>query len=169
MIQTTHQSIQRPSKPNDTGAEFGENEFTKLPNGLCNGLPNDVLNGLPNSFPNWIRNGQGPSGQASERTYHIPTATDTRVCGCIDYTKTISVLEVARETPDALYDPSIRNVLEKALHEIWRRITADPEQYIMSRDEFAVFNFFQYLYDDDIRRRLAAKARENYWTNSYGP
>ncbi|KAI0144240.1 hypothetical protein F4776DRAFT_611365 [Hypoxylon sp. NC0597] len=169
MLQNTHQSSQHPSKPSDTGTKFGENGFTELSNGLWNGLPNDPPNGLPNGLPNWFPNGQGPPGQTSERAHHIPTATDTRVHGCIDYTITIPMLEVARETPDALRDQRVKDVLEQALHEIWRRIAADPEGYIMSRDEFAVFNFFQYLYDDDIRRRLAAKARANYWYATKGP
>ncbi|KAI0443097.1 hypothetical protein F4803DRAFT_574942 [Xylaria telfairii] len=71
-------------------------------------------------------------------------------------------LEVARDSPDAASQGTIRDTLEAALAGIWGRIMADEFGYIMSRDEFAIFNFFQ----DRFRKNpVATRARKRYWDN----
>ncbi|KAI0386791.1 hypothetical protein F5Y04DRAFT_242356 [Hypomontagnella monticulosa] len=78
-------------------------------------------------------------------------------------------LEFARESPDGLEDPYVINVLEATLHKVWMRILEQPDDYVMSRTEFAVFNFMQREEPDKRRAALAAKARANYWNNIRGP
>ncbi|KAF4958055.1 hypothetical protein FGADI_2685 [Fusarium gaditjirri] len=69
-------------------------------------------------------------------------------------------LEIARESPDGSSCPSIKQVLESALEEIWTKIQDQPDSYVMTRDEFAVFNFFQHRFTGD---KLANAARKRYW------
>jgi hypothetical protein len=76
---------------------------------------------------------------------------------------TISVaqaLEIARDSPDGAQDPTITIILESALSEIWGKIQARPTSYVMTRDEFAVFNYFQDRFDGN---NLATSARKRYW------
>ncbi|PNH37036.1 hypothetical protein VD0002_g10021 [Verticillium dahliae] len=75
-------------------------------------------------------------------------------------------LEVARESPDGASDSTISGILEEALEQTWSKITAQPSSYIMSRDEFAVFNYFQHRFVDN---RTATEARSRYWDNMTGP
>jgi len=73
-------------------------------------------------------------------------------------------LEIARESPDGSSDPTISKILEAALTRIWDKVERNPNTYIMTRDEFAVFNFFQYRFTGDKR---AVSARKRYWDNTH--
>ncbi|KAI1425643.1 hypothetical protein F5Y12DRAFT_352486 [Xylaria sp. FL1777] len=74
----------------------------------------------------------------------------------------IQALEIARDSPEAAGHGAIRDLLESALAGIWNRVLADESRYVMSRDEFAIFNFFQ----DRFRNNpLAMTARKRYWDN----
>ncbi|KAM0333086.1 hypothetical protein ACHAQA_001744 [Verticillium albo-atrum] len=75
-------------------------------------------------------------------------------------------LEIARESPDGASDATVSNILETALEQIWSKISAQPGSYIMSRDEFAVFNYFQHRF---VGNRTATDARSRYWDNMTGP
>ncbi|CAI4212186.1 unnamed protein product [Parascedosporium putredinis] len=72
-------------------------------------------------------------------------------------------LEIARESPDGASDPTISNILENALNQIWAKVQAAPDSYIMSRDEFSLFNFYQHRFVGD---KLAIAARRRYWDNA---
>ncbi|KAF4464385.1 hypothetical protein FALBO_8776 [Fusarium albosuccineum] len=72
-------------------------------------------------------------------------------------------LEIARESPDGSSDPTISKILEAALAQIWAKVQAHPDSYVMSRDEFAVFNFFQHRFAGD---KTAVNARKRYWDNT---
>lgn len=71
-------------------------------------------------------------------------------------------LEIARETPTGAQDPSVSGILERELATIWQRIEAMPGTYVMTREEFSVFNFFQ---DRFVGNKLAVAARRRYWDN----
>ena len=75
-------------------------------------------------------------------------------------------LEIARESPDGAKDPVVSSILENALVQIWNKVQAQPDSYVMSRDEFAVFNFFQYRFAGN---ETAIAARKRYWDNTTGP
>ncbi|KAL2073238.1 hypothetical protein VTL71DRAFT_10562 [Oculimacula yallundae] len=88
--------------------------------------------------------------------------TDNHYEACTDQA-TIAVtqaLETARDTPEGAQDPAVVSILEHALRQIWRKIEAKPASYVMTRDEFAVFNYFQSRF---AGQRLAAAARKRYW------
>lgn len=71
-------------------------------------------------------------------------------------------LEIARESPDGASDPTVSKILENALSQIWGKVQAQPSSYVMTRDEFAVFNFFQHRFIGD---KDAVAARKRYWDN----
>lgn len=69
-------------------------------------------------------------------------------------------LEIARTTEAADTDPAVLELLRRALAEIWERINAQPTSYILTPNEFAIFNFFIRENEADARAK-AAVAR--YW------
>ncbi|KAL7923646.1 hypothetical protein ACQKWADRAFT_40056 [Trichoderma austrokoningii] len=77
-------------------------------------------------------------------------------------------LEIARESPDGASDPTVSNILQLAIKSIWDKVEAQPNSYIMSRNEFAVFNFFQYSVTDE-KASMAMAARKRFWDHNRGP
>jgi len=77
-------------------------------------------------------------------------------------TTVAQALECARDSDEGARDPIVANILEHAIREIWRKIEREPTTYILSRDEFAVFNYFQ---DRFAGEALAIAARRRYWDN----
>lgn len=73
-------------------------------------------------------------------------------------------LEIARESPDGASDPTVSQILEQALASLWAKVQAQPESYVLTRDEFAVFNFFQHRFIGD---KTAVSARKRYWDNAH--
>ncbi|KAF4446942.1 hypothetical protein F53441_9488 [Fusarium austroafricanum] len=73
-------------------------------------------------------------------------------------------LEIARESPDGSSDPTISKILEAALTRVWDKVQRNPDSYVMTRDEFAVFNFFQYRFTGN---KTAVSARKRYWDNTH--
>ncbi|KAH7326037.1 hypothetical protein B0I35DRAFT_474741 [Stachybotrys elegans] len=72
-------------------------------------------------------------------------------------------LEIARESPDGAQDPTVSKILEQALSNIWAKVQAQPSSYVMTRDEFAVFNFFQNRFTGNA---TAIMARRRYWDHA---
>lgn len=75
----------------------------------------------------------------------------------------IQALEIARESPDGAADPTISNILEGALSHLWAKVQAAPDAYVMSKDEFSLFNFYQHRFVGD---QMAVMARKRYWDNA---
>jgi hypothetical protein len=101
------------------------------------------------------RPGTTPSSSTSSSTSRAGTYS-----GPSHGPSVMQALEVARDSPEGAQDPSIKRILETALAGIWARIQAQPSSYVMTRDEFAVFNFYQ---DRFQGQRLAIAARKRYW------
>ncbi|CZR58947.1 uncharacterized protein PAC_08839 [Phialocephala subalpina] len=70
-----------------------------------------------------------------------------------------AALEIARDSPEGAQDPTVVNTLETAIADIWRRIEAKSTSYVMARDAFAVFNYFQSRFEG---QQLATDAAERY-------
>jgi hypothetical protein len=70
-------------------------------------------------------------------------------------------LDIVRNSEESV-DPVVSDYLESQLREIWDRIEAEPESYILNKDEFALFNY-------NIRRApsssLAQSAVQRFWDN----
>lgn len=73
-------------------------------------------------------------------------------------------LDIARNS-DGVVDPSILSCLERSLRDIWSRIEADPENYVFTADEFALFNYFRYRFTNS---RTAQRAVERFWNQYQG-
>lgn len=73
-------------------------------------------------------------------------------------------LEVARDSPDGARDPIVCGILESALSQTWERVLANPEGYVMTPGEFAVFNFYQHRF---VGNKLAVAARRRFWDNTH--
>lgn len=71
-------------------------------------------------------------------------------------------LEIARDyLPGQEHrDPQVVRILDNAIAEIWAKLQAQPQSYVLTRDEFAVFNFFQHLFEDEP---IALAARKRFW------
>lgn len=69
-------------------------------------------------------------------------------------------LDRARSSEDGHVDPETRDTLETAIRELWRRIERDPGSYLLTRDEFALFNYFRDRYRGST---LAQNAVARFW------
>ncbi|KAJ6787798.1 hypothetical protein PWT90_01475 [Aphanocladium album] len=72
-------------------------------------------------------------------------------------------LEIARESPAGASDPTVRKILDQAIMHIWNKVQAEPEDYVMTRDEFSVFNYFQHRFSGN---KTAVAARARFWNNT---
>ncbi|CAP92851.1 hypothetical protein E8E15_001716 [Penicillium rubens] len=73
-------------------------------------------------------------------------------------------LEHARECEDGPVNAQSAAVLEAAITELWNRIQAQPESYVLTPDEFALFNYF--LATRYRGSTVAQRAVARFW-NSY--
>jgi hypothetical protein len=78
--------------------------------------------------------------------------------GVLNYQRAI---DIARNTEGDL-DPSVSEYLENAVDEIWTNINNYPDSYILSKDEFAVFNYYRQRFQGEI----AQNAVDRYWRNA---
>jgi hypothetical protein len=74
-------------------------------------------------------------------------------------------LERARNSDDGRIDPHTGALLETAIGELWNKILAQPDSYVLSRDEFALFNYFRHRFADSP---IARGAVERFWNNFQG-
>ncbi len=72
----------------------------------------------------------------------------------------VQALEIARDSAEGAKDPTVVYILEAAIAEIWGKIQAYPSSYVMTRDEFAIFNYFQDRFEGE---GLATAAKRRYW------
>ncbi|RMZ09847.1 hypothetical protein D0860_04065 [Hortaea werneckii] len=126
----------------------------------------DVLTSIPTS--------SYPSPPVSHSTSRSPSpsfdnnidmggnANNVDGVGALNYQRAI---DIARNTEGDL-DPNVNEYLEKAVSDIWGRIQMQPDSYVLTKDEFAVFNFY-------IRRfeglAQAQQAVARYWQQASAP
>jgi len=71
-------------------------------------------------------------------------------------------LDIARNSEGGV-DPVISNYLEKSILEVWARLHAQPNTYILSKDEFALFNYFRARFaSSDIAQRAVKRFWDHY-------
>jgi hypothetical protein len=70
-------------------------------------------------------------------------------------------LDIVRNSEGSV-DEAVSDYLESQLREIWDRIEAEPESYILSKDEFALFNYYR---DRAPSSSLAQSAVQRFWNN----
>ncbi|KAF4625881.1 hypothetical protein G7Y89_g12283 [Cudoniella acicularis] len=76
-------------------------------------------------------------------------------------TTVTQALEIARDSEEGAQDPAIVNILETAVSAIWVKIQAQPTSYVMTRNEFAVFNYFQRRFEGQEVATAAKKRTAN--------
>ncbi|KAJ5129214.1 uncharacterized protein N7515_005253 [Penicillium bovifimosum] len=72
-------------------------------------------------------------------------------------------LEHARDGEDGPGNTESAAVLEAAITELWNRIQAQPDNYVLSPDEFALFNYF--LASRYRGSPVAQSAVARFWNN----
>jgi len=71
-------------------------------------------------------------------------------------------IDIARNTEGDL-DPNVTAYLEEAVTEISNNLNSHPDSYVLSKDEFAVFNYFRHRFQGD----LAERAVDRYWRSAH--
>jgi len=74
-------------------------------------------------------------------------------------------IDIARNTEGDL-DTAVSEYLERALGDIWNRIQLQPESYVLTKDEFAVFNFYIRRFHGQV---VAEQAIARYWQHAQEP
>ena len=100
--------------------------------------------------------------QSSNDTMSETGATNVDGIGTLTYQRAI---DIARSTEGEL-DHSVKAYLEVALQDIWNRINSQPDTYVMSKDEFAVFNFYAKRFNGE---EIARRAIDRYWRHTQQP
>lgn len=95
----------------------------------------------------------------------LPLLTPSSTAMSKDLAGIRQALERARNCEDGTVDPQTTAVLEAAITELWTRIQADPDSYVLSRDEFALFNYFLERYRGSA---VAQRAVARFWNNYHG-
>jgi hypothetical protein len=82
--------------------------------------------------------------------------------GSTDSDMTIQqALEIARNSESAV-DPNISAYLETSVRDLWAKLEAAPDSYLMDKDEFALFMYFRYNYSNS---QVAESAIRRFWDN----
>lgn len=71
-------------------------------------------------------------------------------------------IDIARNSEGEL-EPRLADYLEAALKDIWDRVSRLPDDYILTRDEFAIFNFFIRRFEGSP---IAQRAIDRYWRHT---
>ncbi|KAL9590837.1 MAG: hypothetical protein Q9203_000383 [Teloschistes exilis] len=74
-------------------------------------------------------------------------------------------LEIAKNCEDGSVPPTVTAVLEKAIGELWQRIQYQPMTYVMSKEEFVVFNYYRSRF---ANVPIAQQAVARFWNNFQG-
>lgn len=107
-----------------------------------------------------------PDEEEADSTQHASAATISPPADYNNLSPSLvaEALEVARDSPDGAQDPIVCGILESALSQTWERVLANPEGYVMTPGEFAVFNFYQHRF---VGNKLAIAARRRFWDNTH--
>ncbi|KAI5360254.1 hypothetical protein Slin15195_G121150 [Septoria linicola] len=94
--------------------------------------------------------------------YNMGANTNVNIdgIGVLNYQRAI---DIARNSEGEL-DPTVSAYLEGALTDIWSRVSIQPDDYVMTKDEFAVFNYYRRRFDENT---VAENAVARYWANTY--
>ncbi|EKG21569.1 peptide-N4-(N-acetyl-beta-glucosaminyl)asparagine amidase A [Macrophomina phaseolina MS6] len=70
-------------------------------------------------------------------------------------------LDIARDNESGV-DPSVYAFLQRELQSVWSKLLAQPDDYVFTRDEFGLFNYFRQQYDGN---EVATKAVQRFWNH----
>ncbi|KAK4898110.1 hypothetical protein LTR49_027867 [Elasticomyces elasticus] len=89
-------------------------------------------------------------------------STDVDGVGALNYQR---ALRIARNSEGDL-NPDVREYLERALNDIRGRLQQNPDSYILSKDEFAILNFYVYQLE---RHPEVEAAISRHWQQAQEP
>jgi len=76
-----------------------------------------------------------------------------------------TALDIARNNEGEQVDAAVIDFLDSTVKHVWQRLEAEPNSYVMSKDEFAVFNFYMYRFTGSD---ITTKAIDRFWRNHQG-
>jgi len=79
--------------------------------------------------------------------------------------RVMQALDVARDSSDGAENVVIRGILDKAVIRIWDKVMAYPNCYLLTRDEFSIFTYFQWSFKGN---EVAMSARRRFWDTYRG-
>lgn len=126
---------------------------------------------VPASTPTPVPAPTPTPSQASNRSINMNSATGQHKERLKEYMlapedpSVMQALDFARESEEGASDPKVNMILEGAIARIWGKILACPDSYLMTRDQFSVFNYFQARFKGD---RIAMDAKRRYWDTYQG-
>lgn len=93
--------------------------------------------------------------------------TDTHAMPSTSSDTVRRALEIARDSTDGYIEPKVNDILEAAIADVRRKLEAQPDSYVLSRDEFALFNYYRRskFSDSPLGQKIAQKATERFWNN----
>lgn len=59
-------------------------------------------------------------------------------------------------------------IISAAMDQLWARLKASPDSYVMNSDEFSLFNYYRTRYQSATDAPIARKATARYWNNHTG-
>ena len=74
-------------------------------------------------------------------------------------------LEIAKNSEDGSIPSYVTAVLERAISELWRRIQAESTSYVMTKEDFMVFNYYRGRFTGSV---TAQQAVARFWNNFTG-
>ena len=74
-------------------------------------------------------------------------------------------LDIAKESQNGQLPPTVNAILERKMADIWQKINSQPNTYVMSQEEFAVFSYYRSRYSNN---RVASDAVSRFWSNYRG-
>ncbi|KKK13378.1 hypothetical protein AOCH_007799, partial [Aspergillus ochraceoroseus] len=75
-------------------------------------------------------------------------------------------LNAARNDEKGALEGPDGETLKAAGSELWRKVERDPDTYLLSRDEFALFNYFRKQYEKTPSNvPIVKKAVARFWDN----
>jgi hypothetical protein len=82
----------------------------------------------------------------------------------IGYKTLQEALDLARNS-NGVVDPRINTYLEKKISELWSKLNAQPNTYIFTKDEGALFNYYRQRFQGS---QVAQNAIARFWNHYRG-
>ena len=74
-------------------------------------------------------------------------------------------LEIAKDNQNGQIPSAVTTLLERSIGDTWRKIQAQPNTYVMTKDQFAVFSYYRGRYDNNP---IAQHAVARFWNHYRG-
>ena len=69
-------------------------------------------------------------------------------------------IDIVKQHQHGQIDPGVTSFLAGRAHEIWQRIQAQPLDYVLTREEFAIFTYYRGVFGDD---EVVQQAIRRFW------